>query len=97
MRQAAEVKKAAADLSDAEQRYKRAQSLLETGVIPRQQYDEAEARYKAAKATYDLAMQQVENLRASMQQTQATLNLANKRLRDTQIRAPSPATSKRAR
>jgi cobalt-zinc-cadmium efflux system membrane fusion protein len=88
VRQAAEVKKAAADLTDAEQKYKRAQSLMETGVIPRQQYDEAEARYKAAKATYDLAMQQVENMRASMQQTQATLNLANKRLRDTQIRAP---------
>jgi multidrug efflux pump subunit AcrA (membrane-fusion protein) len=87
-RQAAEVKKADADLTDAEQKYKRAQSLLETGVIPRQQYDEAEARYKAAKATYDLAMQQVENMRASMQQTQASLNLANKRLRDTQIRAP---------
>jgi membrane fusion protein, multidrug efflux system len=88
LRQAAEVKKAAADLLDAEQKYKRAQSLLETGVIPRQQYDEAEARHKAAKATYDLAAQQVENLRASMQQTQVSLNLANKRLRDTQIRAP---------
>jgi RND family efflux transporter MFP subunit len=87
-RQAAEVKKAAADLADAEQKYKRAQSLLETGVIPRQQYDEAEARYSAAKATYDLAVQQVENMRASMQQTQASLSLANKRLRDTQIRAP---------
>jgi cobalt-zinc-cadmium efflux system membrane fusion protein len=88
VRQAAEVKKAAADLTDAEQKYRRAQSLLETGVIPRQQYDEAEARYVAAKATYDLAAQQVENMRASMQQTQASLNLANKRLRDTQIRAP---------
>ncbi len=87
-RQAAEVKKAAADLTDAEQKYRRAQSLLETGVIPRQQYDEAEARYKAAKASYDLAAQQVENMRASMQQTQASLNLANKRLRDTRIRAP---------
>src|SRR6266542_2882626 len=71
VRQAAEVKKAAANLTDAEQKY-----------------DEAEARYKAAKATYDMAMQQVENMRASMQQTQASLNLANKRLRDTQIRAP---------
>src|SRR5215831_942439 len=86
--QAAEVKKAAADLTDAEQKYKRAQSLRETGVIPRQQYDEAEARYKAAKANYDLAVQQVENMRASMQQTQVSVNLANKRLRDTQIRAP---------
>ena len=88
VRDAAEVKKAAADLADAEQRYRRAQSLLETGVIARQDYDEAESKYKAAKATYDLAVQQIENLRASMQQTQATLNLANKRLRDTEIRAP---------
>lgn len=88
VRQAAEVKKAAADLADAEQRFKRAESLLESGVIARQSFDEAEARQKAAKATYDLAVQQVENLRASMQQTQATLNLANKRLKDTQIHAP---------
>ena len=88
VRDAAEVKKAAADLADAEQRYKRAQSLLETGVVARQVFDEAEARFKAARATYDLAVQQVENLRASMQQTQASLNLADKRLRDTSIRAP---------
>lgn len=88
VRQAAEVKKAAADLTDAEQKYRRAQSLLDTGVIPRQQFDEAEARYKSARAAYDLAAQQVENMRASMRQTQASLNLANKRLRDTQIRAP---------
>jgi cobalt-zinc-cadmium efflux system membrane fusion protein len=88
VRQAAEVKKAAADLTDAEQKYRRAQSLLETGVIPRQQYDEAEARYKSAKAAYDLAAQQVENMRASMRQTQSSLNLASKRLRDTDIRAP---------
>ncbi|MDX2033838.1 MAG: efflux RND transporter periplasmic adaptor subunit [Blastocatellia bacterium] len=88
VRDAAEVKKAAADLADAEQKYKRAQSLLETGVIARQVFDEADAKYKAARATYDLAVQQVENLRASMQQTQATLNLASKRLRDTSIRAP---------
>ncbi|MFN0110398.1 MAG: efflux RND transporter periplasmic adaptor subunit [Blastocatellia bacterium] len=86
--QAAEVKKAAADLADAEQRYRRAASLLETGVIPRQQYDEAEARFQAARATHSLAIQQVENLRAAMQQNQASLNLASKRLRDAQIRAP---------
>jgi membrane fusion protein, multidrug efflux system len=86
--QAAEVKKAAADLSDAEQRYKRAQGLLETGVIARQVFDEAEARYMAAKAAYDLAVQQVENMRASMHQNQAALNLANKKLRDAHIYAP---------
>lgn len=88
VRDAAEVKKAAADLADAEQKYRRAQSLLESGVIARQTFDEAEAKFNAAKATYDVAAQSVENMRASMQQTQATLNLASKRLRDTQIRAP---------
>lgn len=88
VRDAAEVKKATADLNDAQQRYRRAESLLESGVIPRQQFDEAEARYKAAKATYDIAVQQVENLRASMQQSKAALNLASKRLRDAEIRAP---------
>lgn len=88
VRQAAEVKKALADLNDAEQHFHRAENLLETGVVARQAYDEAEARFKAAKAAYDLAIQQVENMRASMQQSQATLNLAAKRLRDAQIRAP---------
>jgi multidrug efflux pump subunit AcrA (membrane-fusion protein) len=88
VRDAAEVRKAAADLADAEQKYHRAQSLLETGVIARQIFDEAESRYKSAKAAYDLAVQQVRNLMASMQQTQATLSLASKRLRDAQIRAP---------
>ena len=88
VRQAAEVKKALADLNDAEQRYRRAENLLETGVIARQAYDEADARYKAAKAAYDLAVQQVENMRASMHQSQAALNLATKKLRDAQIRAP---------
>ncbi|MFN0123429.1 MAG: efflux RND transporter periplasmic adaptor subunit [Blastocatellia bacterium] len=88
VRDAAEVKKAAADLAEAEQRYKRAQSLLESGVIARQLFDEAESRYKSARAAHDLAVQQVENMRAGMQQTQATLHLAQKRLRDAHIRAP---------
>jgi RND family efflux transporter MFP subunit len=88
VRQSAEVKKAAADLADAEQRFRRAENLLHTGVIAQQVYDEAEARQKAARAAYDLAVQQVENLRASMQQSQAALNLAAKKLRDAQIRAP---------
>ena len=57
-------------------------------MIARQIFDEAEARYMAAKAAYDLAVQQVENMRASMHQNQAALNLANKKLRDAHIYAP---------
>src|SRR5437868_10824482 len=47
VRQTAEVKKAAADLADAEQKFRRAESLLKTGVIAQQVYDEAESHYKA--------------------------------------------------
>src|SRR5215216_1209489 len=45
VRAAAEVKKAAADLADAEQKYRRSKTLLDQGLLPRQSFDEAEARY----------------------------------------------------
>ncbi len=88
VREAAEVKKAAADLNDAEQKYKRAKSLFEQGVLPRQDFDEAEAKYKAVRAAYDLAVQGVENLRAQLAQYRASMALAQKKLSDSVIRAP---------
>ncbi|PYT04075.1 MAG: hypothetical protein DMF60_16425, partial [Acidobacteria bacterium] len=39
---AAEVKKAAADLADAKQKYLRAKTLLEQGLLPKQSFDEAD-------------------------------------------------------
>src|SRR6185369_12404332 len=59
-RGAAEVKKAAADLADAEQKYQRAKTLFEQGLLPKQSFDEAESRYNAARAAYDLSVQTVE-------------------------------------
>jgi len=53
--EAAEVKRAAAELGDAEQKYQRARSLFDEGLIARGTFDEAEARYQAARAGYDLA------------------------------------------
>ena len=85
---AAEVKKAAADLNDAEQRYNRAKSLLQQGLVPRQSFDEAEARYNAARAAYDLSVQAVENLRAQLVQSRASTALAQKKVGDSIIRAP---------
>jgi len=86
--QVAEVKSAAAQLNDADQKFQRATALLRQGVLPRQSYDEAEARYKSARAAYDLAVQGVENLRAQMAQYKASLELAKKKLNDSTIRAP---------
>src|ERR1044071_9953760 len=88
VRAAAEVKRAAADLADAEQKYRRAQTLYEKGLVPRQNLDEAESRYNAGRAALDLAMQAVENMRAQLAQSRASTQLAQKKLNDSTIRAP---------
>src|SRR5438046_294513 len=85
---AAEVKKAAADLKDAEEVYKRSQQLLEKKLLPRQDFDQTEARLNAARAASDLAVQSVQNLRAQLPQYRASVELAEKKLRDAVIRAP---------
>lgn len=87
-RNAAEVKKAAADLADAEQKYLRAKTLFEQGLLPKQSFDEAESRHNAARAAYDLSVQAVENLRAQLAQSRAATALAQKKVGDSIIRAP---------
>jgi len=85
---AAEVKKAAADLKEAEDLYMRSQMLYEKRLLPRQDFEQTEARMHAARATYDLALQSVQNLRAQLPQYKAAVELAEKKLRDAVIRAP---------
>jgi membrane fusion protein (multidrug efflux system) len=86
--EAASVKKAAADLANTEQKFRRTAELTQQGVVPKQTYDEDEANYKAMKAAYDLALQDVTNMQAAIKQDEAALDLARKKLRDTSIRAP---------
>jgi len=85
---AAEVKRAMAALEDAQQKFKRTKSLWEEGLISKGSYDEVEANFKSARAAYDMARQSVENLRAELLQKRASMNLAEKKLSDTLIRAP---------
>jgi RND family efflux transporter MFP subunit len=86
--QAAEVKRAAADLKDAEQKYGRAQSLFAEGLIAQGTFDEAEARYNSARAAHDMALQGVERLRAQLAQRRSALAVASKKRSDAVIRAP---------
>jgi membrane fusion protein, multidrug efflux system len=86
--QAAGVKKAAADLADAQQKFQRAQELMDQGLLPRQSYEEAESRQKAAQASYDLAVQEARTLAGSVRQYHASSELAKKKLQDSHIRAP---------
>ena len=86
--QAAEVKRAAADLKDAEQKYGRARSLLAEGLVAQNDFDAAEARWKSARAAYDLALQGVETLRAQLSQRRSAVAVASKKRGDAVIRAP---------
>lgn len=88
VRDAAEVKKAAADLADARQKYERAKTLFEQGLLPKQNFDEADSRNNAARAAYDLSVQGVQNLRAALAQSRAAAALAQKKVGDSIIRAP---------
>ena len=83
-----EVQKAAADLSQAEQAVTRARELSRRGLLPNQQLDDAEARYQAAKAGYDAAVQNARNLRADIDAGEANVRLAERELRDVEVRAP---------
>ena len=51
---AAEAQRGAADLSDAESKYKRAKSLFDDGLVPKGTLDEAEAKFHSARAAYDI-------------------------------------------
>ena len=57
-------------------------------MLARQTFEEDELAYKAAQAAYDLAVQDVRNLQAALKQDRALRDLADKKLRDTNIIAP---------
>lgn len=92
--QVAEVRVAQADLSDAEQRYKRVKSLVDQGLTAQQELDAAQARFNAAKATYDQAVKGVRNLIQETERFKASVQLQRKKLRDTTVIAPFDAMVK---
>jgi RND family efflux transporter MFP subunit len=87
-REAAEVQRAAAEMKDADQKYRRARSLFDEGLIARGTFEEAEARYLSARAAHDVALQGVRDLQAELTARRAALELAGKKLSDAVIRAP---------
>jgi RND family efflux transporter MFP subunit len=84
----ASVQRAAADLFDAEQKNRRAEEMYREKLVSQQQLDEAATRFQGAKATYALALQEVERLKAMLVSSEAARKLAEKKLTDATIRAP---------
>ena len=93
-RKLASVQKAEADYVDARQKYERAQSMFKDNLISREQFDGAATRYQSTKASYDLAIQEVDRLKALLISNQASQRLAEKKLADATIRAPYPGSVK---
>jgi RND family efflux transporter MFP subunit len=83
-----EVQRANADLVQATQAFDRATELFKRTLISQQALDDAHAALESKRATYTAALQNGKNLRASIQASEATMKLAGRQLRDTEIRAP---------
>jgi RND family efflux transporter MFP subunit len=91
IRETPEVRRAQADLFDAEQRFKRVRSLVDQGIGSHQDLDQAQARFQALQAAYDTTLNQTRNLIQEVERTKAQVNLQRKKLRDTSVRAPFTA------
>jgi RND family efflux transporter MFP subunit len=83
-----DVQKANADLVQAKQAFDRTNELFKRSLVPQQMLDDAAAALQSKRASYELALQNAKNLSASIQASEASMKLADRQLRDTQIRAP---------
>jgi HlyD family secretion protein len=94
IRETPDVRRAQADLFEAEQRYKRVKELVRQGIGSHQDLDDAQARFQSLQAAYDNTLNQTRNLIQEVERSKAVLNLQRKKLRDTSIRAPFAALVK---
>jgi multidrug efflux pump subunit AcrA (membrane-fusion protein) len=86
------VRKAAADLSEAESNFERTKALVAKGVAAKALLDSAEARYQVARANHTASLEQVRNLHAQAESLRAQLALAKKKVADSIVRAPFSGT-----
>ncbi len=83
-----DMRRAQADLFDAEQRYKRVRNLADQGIGSQQDLDQAKSRFDAAQAALDATSNQTRNLIQEVERFRAIVDLQRKKLRDTTVKAP---------
>jgi HlyD family secretion protein len=86
--QTPDVQKAAAERDQARQAYDRADELHKRQLVPQQTLDDAQTTLRGKQAAYESALQNVRNLGADIDASNAMVKLADRQLRDTIIRAP---------
>lgn len=88
VRETPDVRRARAELTEAEQRYKRVRSLVDQNIGAKSELEQAQSRYQATQAAYDTVVNQTRNLIQEVERFRAILDLQRKRLRDTTVKAP---------
>jgi RND family efflux transporter MFP subunit len=83
-----DVRRAIAELAQAKSSFNRASELSKREVLSKQDFDDAQVGLQTKQAGYEVALQNARNLRASIQASEAAMKLAERQLRDTEIRAP---------
>jgi RND family efflux transporter MFP subunit len=83
-----EVRRAAADLKEAEMRYKRINNLVDQKIGAQADLDAASTRFQAMTAALDAMRNQTRNLVQEVERFKAIVELQRKKLRDTTVRAP---------
>jgi multidrug efflux pump subunit AcrA (membrane-fusion protein) len=86
--QIATVRQAMANRDDARNTFKRAEQLHERGLMSQVDFDTADTRLKVADANYQAAVDNVQALKATLQDRRAAWELAQKKLADASIKAP---------
>jgi RND family efflux transporter MFP subunit len=86
--QISSVKQARAVLEEATKNRERIRSLHTSGIAPQSELDTVEAAYTVAATRYELAVEDAHSRIATVAQRRAELELARKRLADTQLVAP---------
>ena len=83
-----DVRRASAELAQAQSAFDRAQTLLKRELVAQQTFDDAHAELKTKQAGYEVALQNARNLTANIQAAEAAMKMSDRQLRDTDIRAP---------
>jgi len=86
--QTPDVKRAAAELNQAKRGFDRATELSKRQLVSQQALDDADAVHRTKQAEYDLALQNAKNAAADIDASNAAARLAERQLRDANIRAP---------
>jgi RND family efflux transporter MFP subunit len=82
------VRSARAVLEEARMNRARVVQLVESGVVPRAEYESADAAFKVAQGRYQDAVEEIRNRQALLSQRRTEVSLARQALADTVVVAP---------